>query len=142
MISINFKSIMGSKMHPCVYISACVASIDSYDGFFAYTYFDPLFHLMFRPENVLKNECDNYRAQNYWLLYGGVANAGFVIDRNCREPFNKVILKNTHNGMYNDRLFSFYVTDAQEYSLIEVNPQTPEEQRASRFKFSPRTEFG
>ena len=55
------------------------------------------------PEAVPENGCDNYTAKNYWLLPDSVVDAGFVVDRGCQGPFNKVIIKNTHNEHANER---------------------------------------
>ena len=82
------------------YFTECPFSIDSYDGF----YVDMWYNIRSRPETVFKNECDNFQTQNYFLLPNGMSNAGFVLDRNCYKPFNKVLVRNTNNGQVHMRL--------------------------------------
>ena len=82
----------------------CPHSIANHDDYYSWAGAD------FYPDEVLTNECDDHSARNYWLLPNGVGNQGFVIDRGCQEPFNTIILKNTHNGFYKDRsaFFCFF----------------------------------
>ena len=83
---------------------------------------DYWFNIRSEPENVFKNECDNFQSQNYFLLPNGMSNAGFVVDRNCHKPFNKVIMKNTNNGQNHFR----WGKQAQEWRLkTEVKIRIP-----------------
>ena len=67
--------------------------------------------VQYSPENVLRNECDNVTdtSANYWLMYNGIVNTGFVLDRGCTENFNEISMKNTNNADLNDRYEFFFV---------------------------------
>ena len=57
----------------------------------------------FGPENVFTDECDDEKKGNYWMLPDRVVEDGFILDRHCTEPFDTILLKNTHNGNGDDR---------------------------------------
>ena len=77
--------------------SDCVASIDSYDAYFIWG------QVQFLPNAVFENNCDSVDEANYWIGPFKVGDIGFSIDRNCVQQFNEIILKNTHNGYFNNR---------------------------------------
>jgi hypothetical protein len=65
----------------------------------------------FRAENVLSGEkhCERGNkispmfAGQYFLLPNGVVDRGFVVDLGCARSISAVLLRNTHNGDWNDR---------------------------------------
>ena len=75
----------------------CISTIDGSDNYHIWRGFP------FYPHNVLENNCDSVEDSNYWIGQRDVSDIGFSIDRNCQQPFNVIVLKNTHNGHFNSR---------------------------------------
>ena len=77
----------------------CVPSIESQDEFWS----DTSGFSSFPAQNVLVDACDSRNDMNYWLAPDQAQDVGFIVKRNCADPLNMILLKNTHNGRLNDR---------------------------------------